>query len=84
MPNLINVLRTSSDTPTTDKKESQTEAERKRELEKLLKGGAVDGMGMEWGTCMVFSCEKDCCLTSDGKEAKESWSEELVLAQWEE
>ncbi|KLO13284.1 hypothetical protein SCHPADRAFT_904351 [Schizopora paradoxa] len=82
MPNLINILRASSDAPATDKKKQQSDAERKEELEKLLKGGAA--MGMEWGTCMVFSCEKDCCLSGDGKEAKESWSEELVLVQWEE
>lgn len=82
MPNLINILRATSDTPATGKKTQQSDAERKEELEKLLKGGTT--MGMEWGTCMVFSCEKDCCLTSDGKEAKETWSEELVLIQWEE
>lgn len=55
---------------------------RKRELEKLLKGGE-GAKGMEWGTAMVFSCKKDCCL-ENGKAAKETWAEELVLVQWEE
>ncbi|KAF9245320.1 programmed cell death protein 2 [Melanogaster broomeanus] len=40
--------------------------------------------GMEWGTCMVFSCENDCCLGDGGKDAKESWREEHVLVQWDE
>lgn len=82
MPNLINVLRAS---PPTDKKQQpQSDVERKKEVERLLKGGAVDGTGMEWGTCMIFTCEKDCCSSGDGKEANECWREELVLVQWEE
>ena len=102
MPNLINVLKTSTNSTSNSKTSPQTDEERKRELERLLKGKTVteiDGKdagdeeevrGMEWGTCMVFSCEKDCCLADstecgkDKEEAKECWREELVLVQWEE
>ena len=55
---------------------------RKKELEMLLKGGEGK-RGMEWGTAMIFSCEKDCSV-QDGKGAKQTWAEELVLVQWEE
>ena len=97
MPNLINVLKT-----TTSKPRTQSDEERKRELERMFKANTPSGVevekgecgnpdvrGMEWGTCMVFSCEKDCCLvdmeSAKGKEeAKECWREELVLVQWEE
>ncbi|KAH8795892.1 programmed cell death protein 2 [Flagelloscypha sp. PMI_526] len=37
-------------------------------------------LGMEWGTCLVFSCEKDCCLPEGNKEC---WVEEVVLIQWD-
>lgn len=73
MPNLINVLRTSS--ATTVERE-QTEEERKQELEVLLK--QKQG-GMEWGTCMIFSCENDC----SGEETRNWWTEEYVLVQWD-
>lgn len=55
---------------------------RRKQVEQLLKGGE-EKRGMEWGTAMIFSCEKDCCL-EDGKEMKEIWAEEQVIVQWEE
>jgi len=69
MPNLINVVR-SPVMPIT----GMSEEERKRELEKELKNKS----GMEWGTCMVFCCESNCCTTG-----KEGWTEEYVVVQWE-
>ena len=96
MPHLINVLQnecTSSTDSGEDKWDDKSEEERKKEIERILKGskaaGAAEGRGMEWGTAFVFSCEKDCCLVDKegvkGKEeAKECWREELVLVQWEE
>ncbi|KAI5122504.1 hypothetical protein M0805_001412 [Coniferiporia weirii] len=92
MPHLISVLQRKHagvdlDADKNNKKvktegggEDSAEA-RKQEVERLLRGGGK--RGMDWGTCMVFSCEKDCCL-EEGKEAKEAWAEELVLVQWEE
>lgn len=79
MPNLINVLKASQDKVEELKK--QTEEERKRAVERALKGGD----GMSWGTAMVFSCEKDCCISTEGerKELKECWREEIVLIQWD-
>ncbi|EJD07484.1 uncharacterized protein FOMMEDRAFT_137786 [Fomitiporia mediterranea MF3/22] len=70
--------------------------QRKRELESLLhpSGGNNDkrGIGMEWGTCMIFSCSKDCRLAEpqgskeekEMREEREVWAEEVVLIQWDE
>ena len=63
---------------------------RKEEVERLLKRQGDDKRGMEWGTCMVFSCAKDCYnygtkpSPSPSPEKKDLWTEELVLVQWEE
>lgn len=91
MPNLIYVLRETEESLTKDvSKEqatnTQTEEERRAEIQRALKGGiGSDVRGMEWGTCMVFSCKEDCCKEDDSKaEAKDCWAEELVLVQWEE
>lgn len=79
MPNLINVLRTGSDA----EKRKLTDEERRKEVEQALKGGSgVDTSGMDWGTCMIFSCAKDCCEES-GSTAKSCWREEVVLIQWD-
>ncbi|KAJ3720891.1 programmed cell death protein 2 [Lentinula raphanica] len=77
MPNLINILRNTEDT--INKK--LTDEERRSAVQKLLKGGTEKGM--EWGTCMIFSCENDCRIDADGKEIKDVWQEELVLVQWD-
>lgn len=75
MPNLINVLKST----TTG---SQSDVERRKELEAALGTGDTSmRRGMEWGTCLVFSCENDCCGNPDGQ--KESWTEEAVLVQWD-
>jgi pre-rRNA-processing protein TSR4 len=79
MPNLINVLRSGD----TDNRKKMTDEERRKLVEQELKGGSSAGSrGMEWGTCLIFSCSKDCSLDDDGKEARESWREEMVLVQW--
>jgi pre-rRNA-processing protein TSR4 len=80
MPNLINILRSGE----TEKK--LTDEERRKAVEKALKGGdALDARGMGWGTCMIFVCEKDCCVDDDGEfEARECWREELVMVQWDD
>jgi pre-rRNA-processing protein TSR4 len=80
MPNLINIIGTASSTD--GAYGATTDEERKEVVRKLLKGEA-DGRGMEWGTILVFSCEKDCCLGLGNKEKQDAWSEELVLAQWD-
>ncbi|KAF8915449.1 programmed cell death protein 2 [Mucidula mucida] len=74
MPNLINILKDAS-----DKGNALTDEERRKAVEKALKGDA-ETRGMDWGTVMVFSCEKDCCT---GEGAKEAWREEHVLIQWD-
>ncbi|KAH7103804.1 programmed cell death protein 2 [Auriculariales sp. MPI-PUGE-AT-0066] len=76
MPNLINILKSSSAAT------KQTDEQRKAELERVLsRKGVTDERGtMEWGTCLVFSCSKDC---TDGKEPVAIWREEHVIVQWE-
>jgi pre-rRNA-processing protein TSR4 len=80
MPNLINILRSG------EIEKKLTDEERRKAVEKALKGGDTpDTRGMGWGTCMIFSCEKDCCIDDDGQfEARECWREELVLVQWDD
>ncbi|KAI0080185.1 hypothetical protein K474DRAFT_1658185 [Panus rudis PR-1116 ss-1] len=72
MPNLINVLKK----PSGDGKQKQTDEERRKEVESVLKR-TVDGELMDWGTCLVFTCEKDC----GGRPT--AWREEVVLVQWD-
>jgi pre-rRNA-processing protein TSR4 len=81
MPNLINILSASSNTGTGEL--TKTDEQRKEALENLLKGNA-DGRSMEWGTILVFSCEKDCCLGPGNKEKQDAWTEELVLVHWDD
>lgn len=78
MPNLINVLRR-TDNANVGK---LTDEERRKVVHQALKGPSAIGeaevsRGMDWGTCMIFSCEKDCC--NEG--VKEYWQEEIVLIQ---
>ncbi|KAH9935859.1 programmed cell death protein 2 [Epithele typhae] len=75
MPNLINTLKL----PSKGVQKPQSSEERRAEVLRALKGGG-EGSGMEWGTCMIFSCQKDC---TDVKGA-DTWREEHVLVQWEE
>ncbi|EPQ56421.1 hypothetical protein GLOTRDRAFT_59670 [Gloeophyllum trabeum ATCC 11539] len=78
MPNLINVLKSSSADDARPGK--LTEEERKKEIERALKAeNSTKRRGMEWGTVMVFSCKSDCC-----PEQKKNWAEEVVLVQWDE
>lgn len=80
MPNLINVLRENA---RDEGKKPQTDEERRKEVERVLKGDkSVERTGMGWGTCMIFSCEKDCC-EDKGSPLKNCWREELVLVQWD-
>jgi len=77
MPNLINVLRS----PEEEKRKKVSDEERRKAVERALKGeGKNERQGMEWGTCLIFSCENDCC---SGWEDKECWREEKVLVQWD-
>ncbi len=59
--------------------------EQTKQVEKSLEKNEVnkdEKCGMEWGTCLIFSCEKDCCR-EDGQEVKEVWREEVVYVQWD-
>jgi pre-rRNA-processing protein TSR4 len=38
---------------------------------------------MEWGTILVFTCEKDCRVGPGNKEKQGAWTEELVLVHWD-
>ena len=67
VPSLINILRPHTLTTTgagdegakaNGKPTGQSEKERKEELEKIAKGEVDEGM--EWGSILVFSCERDC------------------------
>ncbi|CAG8659657.1 12757_t:CDS:2 [Acaulospora colombiana] len=49
--------------------------------------GSVSDNQMEWGTCLIFTCEKNCCqepTSAASGELRECWREEVVLVQWEE
>ena len=84
MPNLINVLRPTWGEPR-GKMGKMTDEEGREKIEKSLNRNEVnkdEKRGMEWGTCLVFSCEKDCCL-QDGKDVMEVWREEVVYIQWD-
>jgi pre-rRNA-processing protein TSR4 len=71
MPNLINVTAAS-----TKSAKPLTDEQRRADVQaSLQKHGSR--RGMEWGTCMVFSCSEDC-----GKGS--AWVEETVLVQWED
>ena len=77
MPNLINVLKP----PFPGGQKALSDEERRAEVLRTLKGqGNGDRRGMEWGTCMVFTCEKDCAVTGEAG----TWREEYVLVQWDE
>ncbi|KAG6335808.1 hypothetical protein ID866_3286 [Astraeus odoratus] len=84
MPNLINILRDAAKEKDIDFNKLTNEQRIKAVQDALKRSKEPDSRGMEWGTCMVFSCEKDCCLEDDGKDAKEAWREEYVLVQWDE
>lgn len=87
MPNAINALKSGNEPKLSAVPD---DAERRKALAKILakqpSGGASDEKtGMEWGTCMVFSCRDDCRI-EDGttrKKLVECWREEFVLVQWE-
>ena len=83
MPNLINILRKSDyGTATNAGKVGMSDEERRKAVERELKGESNTGGGMDWGTCLIFSCEKDCCLDdAREKDARECWREEFVLVQ---
>ncbi|CAE7224635.1 unnamed protein product [Rhizoctonia solani] len=73
MPNILNVLKKLS--PKVKQNATEAEEARKQLVAAALSGKG--GVGMEWGTCMVFACEQDC---DDGRE---TWREEEVWVQWE-
>jgi len=79
MPNLINLLGRDSSTGGED---VTSDEHRKEAIQRLLKGDP-DGRGMEWGTILVFTCEKDCCTVAGDKENRSAWTEELVLVHWD-
>ncbi|KAF7430584.1 hypothetical protein PC9H_006292 [Pleurotus ostreatus] len=85
MPNLINVLKSQWEGSDDAAKSKMTDEERRKAVEAALKDKSGDAKrGMEWGTCMVFSCEKDCRVEAGGThEAKDVWREEAVLIQWD-
>lgn len=82
VPSLITLLTpdtvsTTGDASAPKDKKAQTEDERKAELKRLAKGEAAAGADeegeMEWGTIMVFGCERDCV----------GYTEEWVGVEWE-
>ncbi|KAJ4473721.1 programmed cell death protein 2 [Lentinula aciculospora] len=77
MPNLINILRNIESRPS----KTLSDEDRRTAVQQTLKGGSEKGM--EWGTCMIFSCKNDCRVDEEGKEENDVWREELVLVQWD-
>ncbi|KAF9522690.1 programmed cell death protein 2 [Crepidotus variabilis] len=84
MPNLINILQVNPVGGKSEGEEKITDEERRKEVEKVLKGGGdlTEKRGMEWGTCMIFSCGQDCSI-SGLKGEKDVWREEIVYVQWD-
>ncbi|EMD38872.1 hypothetical protein CERSUDRAFT_112597 [Gelatoporia subvermispora B] len=79
MPNLINVLARGGAEDDANKAPAakETDEERRAAVMRALKGEG-EGRGMEWGTCMVFTCERDCA------DERGAWREEAVLVQWDD
>ena len=72
-PNLINVLQPSWGEDT----KKLSDSERREAVKRALVGDNKDAKrGLEWGTCLVYSCDQDC---SDGSK----WREEVVYVQWD-
>ena len=92
MPHLISVLQSSSPSGAdlSPKQTGKTEevggnGNEKEKEGPTAKEQALERMGMEWGTVLVFTCRDNCCAGRvDDPGAKECWQEELVLVQWEE
>jgi pre-rRNA-processing protein TSR4 len=80
MPNLINIL---GRDPNTGREDIPTTSEQQTEAVRQLLQGDPGGRGMEWGTILVFTCEKDCCVGPGNKEKQGAWTEELVLVHWD-
>lgn len=80
MPNLINML--GGDLNSGGEDIATANEQRKEAVQQLLKGDPY-GRGMEWGTVLVFTCEKDCCIGPGNEEKQGAWSEELVLVHWD-
>jgi pre-rRNA-processing protein TSR4 len=68
MPNLINVFSSKKDNDDTGMHKKKISTEQ-----------VSNSDGMEWGTCMIFTCERDC-----SNDSKEGWMEEIVLVQWDQ
>lgn len=74
-PNLINVLRPSWGDD--DSQKLRDDSERRKAVKRALVGDNKEAKrGLEWGTCLVYSCEKDCCRSG-------CWKEEVVYVQWD-
>ncbi|KAJ8522708.1 hypothetical protein ONZ45_g710 [Pleurotus djamor] len=84
MPNLINILKPNSPESGEPLMKGLTDEERVRMLRDSLKDKDAEvKRGMEWGTCLIFSCGKDCRGGPGAEEAKDVWQEEIVLVQWD-
>jgi len=79
MPNLINVIKDTPSTAGSGQRGDISDQERRAHLQNLLERKDDSVRGMEWGTVLLFSCEKDCC-----SEQQEGWFEEFVLVQWDD
>jgi pre-rRNA-processing protein TSR4 len=79
MPNLINLLREKEP----EKVKALTDEVRTKAVEAALKKEKTNKeKGMDWGTCLVFSCGKDCRVeVGSREELKDVWREEIVLIQ---
>ena len=67
MPNLINMLRGSWEEEKVTGRDAIKHA--------FVRDNKDAKRGLEWGTCFVYSCEKDC--------RSDCWREEAVYVQWD-
>ncbi|KIY52851.1 hypothetical protein FISHEDRAFT_63544 [Fistulina hepatica ATCC 64428] len=79
MPNLINLLSPYLEDATPDPDKFTSDEERTRRLQATLTDKTR--RALSWGTCMIFSCKKDCAGPDDT--LKDIWQEEVVLIQAE-
>ncbi|CAG8582230.1 9163_t:CDS:2, partial [Dentiscutata heterogama] len=74
MPNMLCILPTGE--------YAANSSEKKSGIEGSKCGIAQFDVGMEWGTVMIFTCQKDCEMYNVSKD-EVSYYEELVLVQYE-
>lgn len=71
--------------PTPTSTEGVTRTEPSTASQEARDGRLAPRTGLHWSTAMVFVCEKDCCLPTEGSQVEgETWREEWIGLQFED